>query len=221
MDLFDDVGAKLSASRAKLKFTDADARHVGLRGMQEVIAGYAFGFSSMVRDGSADGLRSTDQIYASYGKSNLAPDEMRKLVENAWKNGLLTLFHFKLDCLFQNLMKAMGTYEARCGYGKMTGQILKACNLNDQRTRDVLALVGYLRNSLHNNGMHRGPDLSIEIADMKYDLRKDKAVACAGWQHIFSAFEETITILDEILAAPVIQKLSVPIPDDYASNPVD
>jgi hypothetical protein len=67
----------------------------------------------------------------------------------------------------------MGSYELRSGYGKMAGQILNACNLNDQRTRDVLALVGYLRNSLHNNGMHRGPDLTIDIADMQYRLRKD------------------------------------------------
>ena len=82
-------------------------------------------------------------------------------------------------------------------------------------------VTGYLRNSQHNNGIHRGPDLSITFLDMKYDLKKDVAVNCSSWQHIFVALTETVRIIDEILQATAIQTLAAPIPDAYALNSVD
>lgn len=109
LHLFDGIGEILNSSRAKLPYPDIDARHVAIRGMQEIVGGYAMGFSSMIHS------RTQDQIIESFGKSNLTPDEQRQIVENAWKNGLLVLFHFKLDSLFQNLLRALGTYDRKKG----------------------------------------------------------------------------------------------------------
>jgi hypothetical protein len=103
----------------------------------------------------------------------------------------------------------------------MVDQILAVARPAElDHVRDVLMLIGYLRNSLHNNGIHRGGNLSVRFLDMEYDLTRDNAVACASWQHELAALFKTIGIIDEILAAPAIRNLQVPIPDAYALNPV-
>ncbi len=101
MLIFDNLSVQLDASRRALRpMPDLDARQVALRGMQEVLAGYAFGFSSMVYD------RTQEQIIRSFGRTNVPPNEARRMVEDAWKNGLLVLFMFKVDVLLQNLAQS-------------------------------------------------------------------------------------------------------------------
>ena len=215
LHLFDQLGTALHDARTALQLPDADARQVALRGMQEVVAGYAMGFSSMIYQ------RSQAEIIESWGTTNLDPDEARRIIEDAWKLGMLTLFHFKLDSLFQNILRAIGVYKGRPGFATMVEEILRIAPTDQpQRTRDILLLTGHLRNSQHNNGMHRGPDLKVGFLDMDYDLKKDKAISCASWSHVLAALYVTIGVVENILASPEIKKLPAPIADAYAMNPV-
>jgi len=50
-----------------LPYPDIDARHVALGGMQQIVAGYAFGLNSMIHG------RSQEQIIASFGQSTATP----------------------------------------------------------------------------------------------------------------------------------------------------
>jgi len=170
LHLFDALGVILNSSCIKLAYPNIDARHVALGGIQQIVAGYAMGFSSMIHS------RTQDQIIASFGKSNLSSDEMRRCVEVAWKNGLLTLCHFKLDSLLQNLLRALGAYDRRArGFSDMSKRIIAiASPRNADHCREFLILTGYLRNTFHNNGIHRGPPMTITLQDMQFDLQTDK-----------------------------------------------
>ena len=217
MLIFDNLSVQLDASRRALRpMPDLDARQVALRGMQEVLAGYAFGFSSMVYD------RTQEQIIRSFGRSNVPPNEARRMVEEAWKNGLLVLFMFKVDVLLQNLLKAEGSYSRAIGaYGTMVARLIALSMPSDPvKTCDVLLTAGALRNSHHNNGMHRGESRSLDIHDMHFVLVKDQAIDCASWQHVLAILSAVVEELDRMLASAVIAALPSPIPDAYALNPV-
>jgi hypothetical protein len=214
LHLFDRLGAQLNASRDALPYPDIDARHVGLHGMELVIAGYAMGFSSMIKN------RAKAEIIASWGETNLDSEKARGIIEDAWKLGLLAIFHFRLDALFQNILRALGQNKRRPRFGDMIAIILDVAQTSDRvHAHETLLLLSYLRNSLHNNGIHRGKELRVKLLDMEYDLKENGVVDCASWNHVLAAISETINLLDEILASPAITALPVPIPDDYALNP--
>ena len=175
IQLFEDLNNQLAAAREALSLPDVDARHVGLRGMQLMLAGYFMGFNSMIHG------RTKEQIIESFGRTNFEPDEALKCIEDAWKLGLLTLLHFKLDSFFQNLLRANGTYRERSGFASMVDQkIALATPVKRDYARNILLLTGYLRNSLHNNSMHRSADLQISFLDLDYDLRTRRSIALLG-----------------------------------------
>ena len=105
LHLFDDLSALLHDTRSRLPYPDIDARHIGYRGLQEVIGGYLMAFNSIIYN------REQPEILASFGDHNLSGDDARRMVENVFKNGMLTLFHFHLDNMFQNLLRALGVYD--------------------------------------------------------------------------------------------------------------
>jgi hypothetical protein len=212
---FDSIGRLLNYSRSQIPYPNDDARHVALGGMQQVVAGYAMGFASMIYG------RTQAQIIESFGKNNLSEDGARRCVEDAWKNGMLTLFHFKIDVLFQNLLRALGIHKDR-GFEPMTKALLAEVGITDDKARDVLAAATYIRNSLHNNGMHRGrSNLILSLQDMDYSFEKGKRVDCAGWGHDLAVMHESILVIDQILATEKVKAIKTPFEDDYAKDPND
>lgn len=214
--LFDATSERLALSRSRIdSLPQSDARQVTLVGMQCVVGGFGMGLSSMIFE------RSRDQIVASWGRNNLTVDGARGIIEDTWKNGLLTLFHFKVDSLFQNLLRAFGVHREREGFGQMTQKLLAAVKLSDDFRRDVLLLGSYVRNSLHNNGIHRGPDLELTLQDMSFRLSRNVRVECAGWGNVFAIIHETLDVVDLVLATESVRTLAAPVEDQYAMNPVD
>ncbi len=184
--------------------------------MLRVVAGYAMGLSSMLYN------RSQEEIIKSFGKNNLSNDGARQIVEDAWKNGMITLFHFRVDTLFQNLLRALGEYKDRAGFETMTKSLLASVGIRDDYSRDVLLATGYIRNSLHNNGMHRGKsNLAVKMQDLNFIFVTGKRMECGSWQHIFAAMYETIEVVDRILATEKVKGVPTPFEDDYARDPAE
>src|SRR5665213_1366682 len=84
--------------------------------------------------------------------------------------------------------------------------------------RAVLQMSGHLRNTFHNNGVHRGPNVKIAIREMMFDLETDKAHFSSGWQHMFALMLEMVDVLDDIFATSAVKQLPVPIPDQFAND---
>ena len=98
----------------------------------------------------------------------------------------------------------------------MLKQILDICELKDRkRTETVFLAATYIRNSSHNNGMHRGPVLETELQDLKFKFETDKAINCASFGHVLGTLFEMMGCLEEMLLSPALAELTGPIPDDW------
>ena len=115
----------------------------------------------------------------------------------------------------------MNLYETRMGFVSMTGCLLKAVGIADDQSRDVFLAIGYIRNTFHNNGIHRASALTVKIEDLDFVFLTDTAIKCASWAHIFAAMCATLEIVDRILLSARIKALPTTIEDKYASNPND
>jgi hypothetical protein len=122
--------------------------------------------------------------------------------------------------MFQVILKARGEYKDRSGFTNMLRQILDVCApKNRARIEGIFLAATYLRNSFHNNGMHRGPALNIELQHMRFDFEPNKAVSCSSFGHVLGVVYEMMGCLEEILLCTSLVLLSGPILDDWLLEP--
>ncbi|MFO1440036.1 MAG: hypothetical protein U1F81_17055 [Verrucomicrobiaceae bacterium] len=207
--LFDELNARVQTLRDRLGYEESDARQVLLRGIQIVIAGYAMGFRAMWFG------RTGNQIDEALGVANLSFDEKRQAVEDAWRLGLVTLCMFKIDALLGRLLTALAL-PVHLGFFRNARSLLNTITIGAPNLKlDTLMVPAAIRNSLHNNGIHRGPNSSMLLHGMQYDFSDGDSVQCAGWQHIFAALTACIDVLDEILFSAEIQAIPSGIEEPY------
>lgn len=139
--------------------------------------------------------------------------------------GLLAPIHFKIDNLFYNILRKLGNIpkdkqgNEKKSFWSLTDAISSEVNLTKDE-KGSLIVFSYLRNSLHNNGMHRyGNNLSINIQGLDFKFEKDQKVECASWEHIIVALDVNIGVIDKILLSPKIYNIKDEIKDDFASLP--
>jgi hypothetical protein len=115
-------------------------------------------------------------------------------------------------------------YAIESPFAGMLNQLLDVCELRDRkRTEAIFLAATYTRNSLHNNGMHRGPNLEIELQDMCFKLETDRVGQSGSFAHVLAVLFEMMGCLEEMLPCPTLAKHVDPIPDDWildaAPNP--
>ena len=80
------------------------------------------------------------------------------------------------------ILRARGEYKSKSAFTRMLRQILDICQLVDRaRIEHIFLVATFLRNSFHNNGMHRGPALDVELQDIKLKLETGKAIECGSF----------------------------------------
>lgn len=195
-----------------LPYQPSDARQVALGGMQRILAGYGMGMNSMVRD------RTIAEITQSLGVTNLPGGEMLKIVEDAWRWGACTLAHFRVDSLIANILVA-ANLPAPPQFRQKAQAILAVAEIADQNTCfDHLLALTSVRNSLHNNGIHRNADLNVVIGATRFSFVKGLPVQCASWQNILAAIDASISVIELVLKAPTVVALPPPILDKFADT---
>lgn len=201
---------KIGSVRSTLSFPDKDARHVALGAVQFVLTGYKFGLCSMIHK------RSMPAIVESFGPKSMSDELALVTVEKAWKLGTLVQAHFHIDSLLQNLLAALrpGTTYRRT-FSAHVEAIQLLLNLPED-AGDTLRASAYLRNSLHNNGMHRGDALSVTLHGLEFAFVKDAKVNCGGWSHLLAMLDSCVDTLKSIVMHPIVQALPSPVRDDYA-----
>jgi hypothetical protein len=141
---------------------------------------------------------------------------VRKHTHDFWRFGLMTLTHFRIDAVFQVILKARGEYRSKSAFTSMLRQILDVCQLKDRaRFEGIFLAATYLRNSFHNNGIHRGPALDVELQDMRFKFEPGKAIDCGSFGHALGVLYEIAGCLEEILLSPPLATLKGPIFDDW------
>lgn len=210
---FNEMLSKLERLRKAVAMPGSDGRQVAIYGMQSVF----LGFGLTVHAITGAGLRSRDRTKAEVresltnyatvaGKTN---DQLLTCIDFVWRLGLLTLFHFKLDSLFQNLLRAFGKVPGKAGFAVNSKNLLRRITLtNPQCAAETLKAITLLRNTLHNNGIHRGQDWGpFEAHGLTYEFTKDHDVKCASFAHVLVILDSTIDVLEQVLLSAQVKNL--------------
>jgi hypothetical protein len=191
-------------------FGAPDARRLAIADVQKHIAGLLFSFKAVMQG------RTRAQVLTMFGGAGVPAADAQESTEDFWRFGLVTIAHFRVDALFQIILRARGDYKNKSTFTSMLKQLLAVCELKDRdRTECIFLAATYIRNSFHNNGIHRGPNLDIEIQDMRFKFETGRAINCAGFGHVLGVLFEVVGCLEEILLCPAFAKLAGPIPDDW------
>ena len=195
-------------------FGASDARRLALADVQKYVAGLLFSFKAVTQG------RTRAQVRSLFGEAGIPAAHTQEHTEDFWRFGLVTITHFRIDALFQVILRARGEYKNKSAFTSMLKQILDVCELKDRkRTEAVFLVATYIRNSFHNNGMHRGTNLDIEIQDMRFKFETGRASNCASLGHVLGVLFEVTGCLEEILLCPTLAKLVGPILDDWLLEP--
>lgn len=206
-----------------------DARLVALAGIQRSLLSFVFWLSAgtnlkeLVKAKGRNGWESEYRNYLSAG-SGLFPGDpdplttIENLMVSYLKNALSVSIHFQIDNLFANLLRELGVTPSRV-FGVNSAAILDAVDLPKNGTElDSLGALAYLRNSFHNNGIHRGADLLVVIGSQKYEFKKDQPVRCNSLPHLVTLLRANIDVIRRILKSPRASAIKHLVTDDFASN---
>lgn len=90
------------------------------------------------------------------------------------RNTLTTKVHFKIENLFSNILAYQGE-EVR-GFKRICDKTLPLANISTYgREAKILSALAFLRNSYHNNGIHKNKnELTIDIDGIPFEFRNGK-----------------------------------------------
>jgi hypothetical protein len=191
-----------------------DARRLALADVQKHVSGLLFSLKAVTIG------RNRAQVLVLFGSAGVPAEKTLEDTQDFWRFGLVTITHFRIDALFQMLLRARGEYKNKSAFTAMLKQLLDVCELTDRtRTESVFLAATYIRNSFHNNGMHRGANLDIEFQDMRFKFETGRAINCGSFGHVLGVLFEMMGCLEEMLLCPTLGKLVNPIPDDWLLDP--
>jgi hypothetical protein len=131
----------------------------------------------------------------------------------------LLIFQFQVENFLQNLWRELGGAEER-SFVRLAEKAL--------RKMKRIRTLAYLRNSLHNNGVHRGPDFSMGIVSTlskdnvthtlsaNYSFVRNAKVTCCGPMHVFCLLGGVTDVVVEIVSHQIVSQIPGPIADDFA-----
>jgi hypothetical protein len=113
---------------------------------------------------------------------------------------LLDGIYFILDNLFQNILGDSKKYKFKSNITELFNKLITDYDEDKKKEiEDPLDCLGQMRNSLHNNGVHRHPREEYTIGGYDYKFEKGKVVKCASWDHVLTLVNAIIDSLREIL----------------------
>jgi len=145
----------------------------------------------------------------------------------------ILMFQFQVENLFQNLWRELGEQEER-SFIKLSEKLLTKLGFSDvaEKMKRIKTLA-YIRNSLHNNGVHNGPDYNFGInttltkgdtnvnVDASFAFVRDRPVTCCGPMHILGLSAGIIEIVKDVIESEKIRTIPGPIRDRFAWSEKD
>jgi hypothetical protein len=149
--------------------------------------------------------------------SSLGPQvrNMSKYTRLSW----CVMFQFQFENLARNILKELGL-TVPSGYYKVTEKLVDRLSLpNRLHTIRRLNILANIRNSLHNNGIHKSydkKDTIVQIDNIQYKFMHLKTVKCANWDHISHAWKGLLPTIRKIYFHSDVAKLKK-IPNHFIS----
>jgi hypothetical protein len=178
------------------------------------------GLNSLANFCTDDGVFNKNQFLNSVG-SGLELAETEVEMFKVLKLGLITLIHFKLENLFQNLcthLKLLPEKGKKCGFRCLTEIIYKACKISDGDSRNSLMALTHIRNTLHNNGIHRHPSLDLQVGQFRYQFNEGELVSCVSWEAMMNLLHFNVIALQEVLLSEEIGRIEGLVIDQFSAQ---
>lgn len=204
----------------KIPYESQDARMVALDNIQKelITTGMWFRAYLSLLESSLDTKgKLNDSEFLKQFDSELNMEDTVELLSEQKKRSMIVQIHFSLDNLFQNIRRIWETPDK--SFKKNYEYIIKkTINEDEQEKIKVLFhLLSSIRNTLHNNGIHRHKGFSINVNTMIYHFEENKKIECASWAHVLNVVEELIDVLSKILFSDKVDWRQF-IKDDFASG---
>lgn len=193
---------------------DQDARSVALRNSSHLA-----GAAAMALNVLDAGTRSPENAVRTLlgvetGSVQVAADDLEKFM----RVGLVTLIQFQIENLMANLVRALGGSPRR-QYATLVDQVLADLyNHSTERARITFLVPGWIRNTLHNNGIHDGPDAHVQVHGHQFSFQRGHRFTHAGWGELIHVLRAELRTVEKVLFAGAAREISAPIADRYAAT---
>ena len=126
---------------------------------------------------------------------------------------------FRIENMFAQLLKELGE-TSPMQFGRVLDALLTKLQLAGRMDIEApLRALAAVRNSLHNNGIHRAVDCGWTVDGEAFEFRKGQRVTCASWSHLVLLFDASVRSIQTILSTPPVSDLKRLIPDEFAAYP--
>ncbi|MEW6499794.1 MAG: hypothetical protein AB1589_46120, partial [Cyanobacteriota bacterium] len=148
-----------------VSYASQDARHVALDGLQCDIGACGnwirilMSLKGLAQEKYGDNW---DEEYRNLIGTGLTSSQAEDLMLDYLRNTLITKVHFKIENLFNNILKALSASPKKRGFCHISDTMLQQAGIPTWgREKDILTVLANLRNSFHANGMHNNDSLGV------------------------------------------------------------
>ena len=121
---------------------------------------------------------------------------------------LVTMFQFQVENLLKNILFALTSKKPPKGFYKISKELFNLISIEDKSYKqDALYVPAMIRNTFHSNGIHTEKTKSLEIKGEKFEFIQNNNISCASWYHIYTSFDKSIDIMNEIISNTKIASL--------------
>lgn len=125
------------------------------------------------------------------------------------KASFLTVVQFALENSARRVAVELAGQGAPMGFKDIGKMLVTETGLSDPRNKlDLLLVLAYLRNTLHSNGIHYWPDVTITVAGEPFKFQKGKRSDCASWSHILYALLYSLSVFEEMYLSPRVKSVT-------------
>lgn len=218
------------ARNAGIALTSQDARLVALDGIQQNLVTVGYWINALISLKSECQGQGPNWEKTYLGKLGVGPDiypgdshrtgKIEDRMLGVQFGALVTLIHFKIDNLFYNTLRALGETPTK-SFNQNTANLIGLVGLpKNGAESDALEVFSQVRNSFHNNGIHRNADFHVTVFGVRFDFIRGRRVECASWAHILHLTEVNVRVLGAILSSAPMRQVNGEIKDDFASGGV-
>ena len=178
--------------KCTLDYKSQDARLVALDSIQVLLSSTGMWINalhSLERLSVVNGKFNKELFLHSLG-SGLTINQTEQVMLDQIRLGQITLILFKIEKLFWNLLAHLNMLQKdKSGFNNLTTKILEASNILDELLKNAPITLSHIRNSLHNNGIHRGEDFDFVSTNDRYHFVKNEIVRCASWPQLLNLLD--------------------------------
>lgn len=125
-------------------------------------------------------------------------------------------FHFGLEIFLKNILAELRP-SVPLKFYQIAHQLLENISIPDKNKKYAMMMaLTHMRNGYHANGNHLNKSTKLFlIKGMEFEFVKGQKFKCNTQMHALVLTDELVTIMEEIVNSPEVQKITKKIPDHY------